>query len=41
MRDEEGKLYESYCSDKTDLAMHFTDVACQEWIRYLYTHTIA
>ena len=41
MRDEEGKLYDSYCSDKDDLAMHFTDVACQEWIRYLYTHTIA
>ena len=38
MRDEEGKLYESYCSDKEGMAMHFTNKACREWIRYLYTH---
>ena len=38
MRDESGKLYESYCSDKTDMGIHFTDIACEKWIEYLYTH---
>ena len=38
MRNEEGKLYESYCSDKADMGIHFTDLACEKWIEYLYTH---
>ncbi len=38
MRDSEGKLFPEYCSDPEDMALHFTDVACQKWIDYLYTH---
>ena len=38
MRDESGNLYESYCSDKADMGIHFTDIACERWIDYLYTH---
>ena len=38
MRNGQGKLYESYCSDKEDMGIHFTDIACEKWIEYLYTH---
>lgn len=41
MRDGEGKLFPEYCSDADDMALHFTDIACQKWIDYLYTHTPA
>lgn len=39
MRDENGCLPESYCSDPDSMGMHFTDEACQVWIDYLLTHT--
>lgn len=39
MRDDEGKLFPEYCSDPEDLALHFTDAACQKWLDFLYTHT--
>ena len=38
MRDDTGKLYEDYCSDKTGMALHFTNAGCQKWVEYLYTH---
>ena len=38
MRDENGRLYESYCSDIPSMGIHFTDIACEKWIEYLYTH---
>ncbi len=39
MRDENGNLYENYCSDAPTMGMHFTDEACQIWVDYLLTHT--
>lgn len=39
MRDENGDLYEAYCSDPLDMGMHFTDEACKLWVEYLRTHT--
>ena len=41
MRDESGKLYESYCSDKSGMALHFTNAGCEKWIEFLYTHANA
>ena len=38
MRDDTGKLYEDYCSDKTGMALHFTNAGCEKWVEYLYTH---
>ena len=38
MRDKNGKLYKSYCSDIPSMGLHFTDLACEKWIEYLYTH---
>ena len=38
MRDAEGNLPLSYCSDREDLGIHFTDSACKAWVKYLYTH---
>ena len=38
MRDDSGKLYESYCSDKDGMALHFTNAGCEQWVEYLYTH---
>lgn len=41
MRNAEGNLPADYCSDPEDQALHFTDIACQQWIQYLYTHALA
>lgn len=38
MRDENGNLYDEYCSDAPTMGMHFTDKACQIWVDYLKTH---
>ena len=38
MRDENGRLIKSYCSDLEGMGLHFTDIACEKWIEYLYTH---
>ena len=38
MRDDAGRLYEDYCSDKTGMALHFTNAGCEKWVEYLYTH---
>ena len=38
MRDENGYLYDAYCSDPEDMGMHFTDEGCVAWIDYLETH---
>lgn len=40
MRDENGNLPASYCSDPDGLGLHFTDEACKVWIDYLCTHTV-
>lgn len=40
MRDENGKLYENYCSDLDSMALHFTNEGCRAWIDYLYTHAL-
>lgn len=39
MRDDNGYLRYSYCSDPDGMGIHFTDTACQLWVDYLYTHT--
>lgn len=39
MRDDTGALPANYCSDKDGMAMHFTDRACLQWVKFLYTHT--
>ena len=39
MRDEYGYLPDAYCSDPEDMGLHFSDEACVQWIRFLYTHT--
>ena len=39
MRDDAGALKAEYCSDPDDLGLHFTDRACDVWIRYILTHT--
>lgn len=39
MKDENGKLIASYCSDPNDGGIHFTDAGCKAWVDYLYTHT--
>ena len=38
MRDGDGYLPDLFCSDPEDMGLHFTDEACEEWIRFLYTH---
>ena len=38
MRDENGCLFDAYCSDPEDMGMHFTDEGCEAWIDYLTTH---
>ncbi len=38
MRDENGCLFDAYCSDPEDMGMHFTDEGCVAWIEYLTTH---
>ena len=38
MRDENGYLFDAYCSDPEDMGMHFTDEGCEAWIEYLTTH---
>lgn len=38
MRDENGNLFDAYCSDAPTMGMHFTDEACQVWVDYLLTH---
>lgn len=35
MKDSEGNLPASYCSDPEGLGVHFTDSACQVWINYI------
>ncbi len=40
MRDKNGALIASYCSDPQILGMHFTDTACQVWVDYLLTHSV-
>ena len=39
MRDENGYLFDDYCSDPQDMGMHFSDIGCEAWINYLLTHT--
>ena len=39
LRDANGYLPDSYCSDPDTMGMHFTDEACKVWIDYLKTHT--
>ena len=38
MRDENGCLFDAYCSDPQDMGMHFTDEGCRAWIDFLTTH---
>ena len=38
MRDENGNLIETYCSDPDTMGMHFSDAGCAVWIEYLETH---
>jgi len=40
MRNKYGNLPAKYCSDPDSMAIHFTDKACKEWIKYLYTHAL-
>lgn len=40
MRNKYGNLISSYCSDPDSMAIHFTDKACKEWIKFLYTHAL-
>ncbi len=35
-----GCLYDSYCSDKDSMGMHFTDAGCEAWVEYLLNHTV-
>lgn len=39
MRLEDGSLKPEFCSDPDNMGVHFSDVGCQSWIDYLYTHT--
>lgn len=39
-RDENGKLFEHYCSDADSMALHFNADACEKWVDFLYTHTL-
>ncbi len=39
LRDENGYLPVSLCSDAANMGMHFTDAACEIWLEYLRTHT--
>lgn len=39
MRGDDGRLIKAYCSDADGMGLHFTDKGCQEWLKYLYTHT--
>lgn len=41
LSDAQGALKPEYCSDPDDLGLHFTDEACEIWIRYILTHTKA
>ena len=38
MRDENGYLFDEYCSDPGTMGMHFSDEGCAVWIDYLETH---
>ena len=38
MRDENGNLFDEYCSDPDTMGMHFSDEGCVAWINYLETH---
>lgn len=38
MRNEQGYLFDEYCSDAQTMGMHFTNEACQVWVDYLMTH---
>ncbi|MCI8497472.1 MAG: hypothetical protein HFE85_04405, partial [Clostridiales bacterium] len=40
MRDENGRLPASYCSDPDGMGLHFTDAACEVWVEYLRTHAV-
>ena len=40
MRDAEGKLIESYCSDLDNMALHFTNEGCRVWVDFLYNHAL-
>jgi len=40
MRDAEGKLIESYCSDLDNMALHFTNEGCRAWVDFLYNHAL-
>ena len=39
MRDDSGCLPDSLCSDLNSLGIHFTNEACEIWVKYLRTHT--
>ncbi len=40
LRDDKGCLPKDYCSDPDTMGIHFTNVACQKWVEYLYTHAV-
>lgn len=40
LRDDRGFLPKDYCSDPDSMGIHFTNVACQKWVEYLYTHAV-
>lgn len=39
-KDENGNLAPDYCSDKENMGIHFTSMAYDMWIEYLYTHLV-
>lgn len=39
MQTSDGCLPYQYCSDPDGLGIHLTDIACDQWITYLRTHT--
>jgi hypothetical protein len=39
MQGSDGALKPEYCSDPGILGIHFTDKACNVWVRYILTHT--
>lgn len=39
MQGSDGALKPEYCSDPGILGIHFTDTACNVWVRYILTHT--
>lgn len=39
MYDANGYLRRDYCSDPDGMGIHFTNIGCEAWISYLYTHT--